>query len=106
MWKKALLWMFAAVTAAGFGLFLASVAKTYGLPPAAAVWQLTPETVTVMFVFVLIGVGGADIVRYFLKAGIRVKRSARQANPAIEPVETIPDESPAERIHRGDSQAA
>jgi len=71
MLKKAILWMLAAVTTVGIVQFLIVLARTYGLPPAPAGAEVSPQSWIAMFGFVLISVGGADIVRYFVKAGIR-----------------------------------
>ena len=84
MWKKGTLWVIAIGIAALVWQFLVVVAKTYGLPSSA----LTPQNLFPMFGLVLIGVGGADIVRYFIRAAIRTKRppllSGRSLQPTIE----------------------
>ena len=83
MWKRGTLWVIALGIAAIVCWFLVVVAKTYGLPSSA----MTPQTLLPMFGLVLVGVGGADIVRYFINAGIRVKRVHREdhrGSPAVE----------------------
>ena len=71
MWKKLTLWILSAVIAVAVGRFLILVATAYGLPS----WFAAPEPSAPMFAalfgLILIGVAGADIVRYFVRAGVR-----------------------------------
>ena len=95
--EETTLWVMAAGIAASAVQFLVFVARTYGLPSSA----LTPQTLFAMFGLVLVCVGAADIIRYFVVAGIRVEgsvqRRSRQLMTAVQPDPSVPDQVLAQR---------
>ena len=96
MWKKGILWAIAVGIAAGVWQLLVFVATTYNLPPLSPGSSLTPQALFPMFALVLFGVAGADLVRFFIRAGMRVKRSERLSNrgpqQAVARDLSVPDE--------------
>jgi hypothetical protein len=71
MLKKTLLGTFAAGTATGVVMFLHQIARQFAVAEWLRDGQPSVPAVAGMFAIVLIGVGGADLVRFFVKAATR-----------------------------------
>lgn len=71
MLRKTILGTFAAGAATGVVMFLHQIARQFAVTEWLHGGQPSVPAVAGMFAIVLIGVGGADLVRFFVKAATR-----------------------------------
>ena len=71
MLKKTLFGTFAAGAATGIGMFLHQMVRQFAVVEWVRDGQPSVPAVAGTFAIVLIGVGGADLVRFFVKAATR-----------------------------------
>ena len=71
MLKKTILGMLAAGTVTGTVMFLRQIVREFALADWVSSGQPTMAALAVTFGIVLIGVGSADLVRFFVRAATR-----------------------------------
>jgi len=71
MLKKTILGTLAAGTVTGVAMFITKIAQHFAIGDWASTGQPTGPAMAAAFAVVLIGVGGADLARFFVRAATR-----------------------------------